>query len=189
MIAEVKAQRLNATAGALLGLLHDGPLTGWELVALAQERIGDFWTLTQSQVYRELTAMAQAGLVTVGPPGPRDRKPHALTEAGREAFATWIDTEPASDQVRIPLLLTIAFARHLPKKRLAQMIAEHRAQHEHILAGYRTVHEQLTANGGLQNADPAQLATLEYGLLHEQAVLAWFDALPAIVGIRSGHST
>lgn len=33
-------------------------MTGWELVAVAQERIGAFWTLTQSQVYRELASMA-----------------------------------------------------------------------------------------------------------------------------------
>jgi len=34
-------------------------MTGWDLVAVAQQRIGNFWTLTQSQVYRELTAMAR----------------------------------------------------------------------------------------------------------------------------------
>ena len=104
---------LNATAAALLGLLHDGPMTGWELIGCAQARIGEFWSLTQSQVYRELSAMAERGLVDVGPPGPRDRKPYALTDAGRAAFADWVAQPPGPDQVRIPLLLTIAFADHL----------------------------------------------------------------------------
>lgn len=44
---------LNSTAASLLGFLHEGPMSGWDLVNLAQERIGDFWTITQSQVYRE----------------------------------------------------------------------------------------------------------------------------------------
>ncbi len=57
-------------------------MTGWDLVATAQKRVGDFWTITQSQVYRELAAMAATGLVAVGPTGPRDRKPHSITAWG-----------------------------------------------------------------------------------------------------------
>ncbi len=52
---------LNATAASLLGFLHEGPKTGWDLVATAQDRIGKFWSVTTSQVYRELAAMEAAG--------------------------------------------------------------------------------------------------------------------------------
>ena len=52
---------LNATAASLLGFLHQGPMSGWDLAATAQTLIGDFWSLTRSQVYRELSAMASAG--------------------------------------------------------------------------------------------------------------------------------
>jgi DNA-binding PadR family transcriptional regulator len=177
----VSGRPLNATAAALLGLLHDGPLTGWELLARAEERIGRFWTITQSQAYRELAAMAGAGLVEVGPPGPRDRKPHAITDAGRDAFRRWVAQEPSADQVRIPLLLTIAFAAHLPPGRLSELIAAQRAAHERVLAGYRA------AAAGIGAADPAdpalraRRATLEYGLRHERAVLEWLDALPGLL--------
>ncbi len=77
---------LNATAGSLLGFLHEGPMTGYDLVAVARNRIGDFWSLTQSQVYRELAAMAEDGLVAAGQRGRRDRRPYELTDAGRAAF-------------------------------------------------------------------------------------------------------
>ena len=36
------ARPLNATAASLLGFLHEGPKTGWDLVVTAQERIGKF---------------------------------------------------------------------------------------------------------------------------------------------------
>jgi DNA-binding PadR family transcriptional regulator len=173
--------RLNATAAALLGLLHEGPMTGWELIGCAQERIGEFWSLTQSQVYRELTAMAQRGLVDVGPPGPRERKPYALTDAGRSAFAEWVALTPGADQVRIPLLLTIAFAQHLPAERLAAVVAEHRQVHADRLARYREHRAALDAAGGDGGIPAARLATLEFGLRHEQAVLDWFDALPDLL--------
>lgn len=165
----------NATAAALLGLLHDGAMTGWDLVIRAGERIGNFWTLTQSQVYRELTRMAEAGLVVVGEPGPRDRKPYTITQAGRAAFGEWLAKEPADDQLRVPLLLTIQFADHLPPARLAEIIAAQRARHEARLAGYRANEDRVS--------DPRRLATLRFGIRHEEAALAWFDELPALLDI------
>jgi DNA-binding PadR family transcriptional regulator len=167
---------LNATAASLLGLLHDGPLTGWDLVAVAQDRIGNFWTLTQSQVYRELARMTEDGLVTVGEPGPRDRKPYTITDAGRTAFAEWIDAAPAPEQVRVPLLLTILFSDHLRPGRLAEIIAAGRAEHAARLASYRE-HEEQLANP----ADRVRLATLRFGIRHEEAALAWFDELPGLI--------
>jgi DNA-binding PadR family transcriptional regulator len=170
--------RLNATSAALLGLLHDGPLTGWELIGRAQERIGEFWSLTPSQVYRELTGMAGRGLVSAGPTGPRDRKPYALTDAGRAAFAAWVDAPPGADQVRIPLLLTIAFADHLAPDRLAELVAGQRQVHADRLARYREVKAVLA---GADDVPAARLATLEFGLRHEEAVLDWFDSLPGLL--------
>jgi DNA-binding PadR family transcriptional regulator len=179
--AEVQGSRPNATAAALLGLLLERPMTGWDLIAAAQERIGQFWTLTQSQVYRELTAMAGRGLVAAGPPGPRDRKPYEVTPAGRAAFAEWLASGPGEDQVRIPLLLTIAFAGHLPPGRLAEIIEDRRAVHAERLERYLAGREWLTAADGV---DAARLATLEFGIRHEQAVLDWFDVLPTLLAQR-----
>ncbi len=179
----MSARPLNATAASLLGFLHEGQMTGWDLVAVAQRRIGDFWTLTQSQVYRELAAMANAGLVELGQPGPRDRKPYLITEAGRGAFREWLDREPALEQIRFPLLLTIMFAGHLPPGRLAEMVAAHRAVHAGRLAGYRRVREEL--DGVIDGADRYRLATLEFGLRYESAVLDWFDQLPKTLGGRA----
>lgn len=174
----MSARPLNATAASLLGFLHESPMTGWDLVAVAQQRIGAFWTLTQSQVYRELSAMARDGLVEVGPPGPRDRKPYALTDAGRAAFREWIDQVPGPEQIRFPLLLTLMFVRHLPAQRVAEMLQAHRAQHARRLAEYEQ-HERDARQD--PDADPFRLAVLDFGLRYERAVLGWFDQLPALL--------
>lgn len=168
---------LNATAASLLGFLHHGPMSGWDLAATAQTVIGDFWSLTQSQVYRELSAMAAAGLVEAGEPGRRDRRPYALTDAGRAAFAEWINGEPGPESIRFPLLLTVSFGRHLPQDRLAEFLSHHRAVHAERLSRYEDQHAAALAAG--EAADPYALATLEFGLAYERAVLAWFDQLPA----------
>lgn len=162
------ARPLNATAASLLGFLHEGPKTGWDLVATAQDRIGKFWSVTTSQVYRELAAMEAAGLIEAGEKGPRDRKPYTVTDDGRRAFADWITREPGPENIRYPLLLTVAFGGHLPPERLAEMLATHRAAHERQLAEYEHA-------AALDGADPYFASTLEFGLIYERAVLDWFD--------------
>lgn len=169
---------LNATAASLLGFLHEGPMTGWGLVERAQERIGDFWTVTRSQVYRELTAMASDALIEAGAREARDRRPYKLTEAGRAAFADWVRQEPGPETIRYPLLLTMAFGRHVPAERMTEFVAAHRAAHADRLASYEWTHTELVAEGG----DPYARATLEFGLVYEKAVLTWFDGLDSAVG-------
>ncbi|MBO0841057.1 MAG: PadR family transcriptional regulator [Sciscionella sp.] len=172
------AHQLNPTAASLLGFLHEGPMTGWDLVTAAQERIGNFWSLTQSQVYRELTAMANAGLVKAGKPGPRDRKPYAITRAGRTAFARWLNQDPAGENIRFPLLVTILFAEQLPAGRLEEIVASQRAEHADRLAGYQKLRRELR---GRPEVDRFRLAPLEFGIRYERALLAWFDQLPKII--------
>ena len=167
------ACQVNATAAALLGFLHERPMSGWDLLATARELIGDFWTVTRSQVYRELTAMETAGLVVAGPPGPRERRPFEITESGRAAFAEWLRRPPGSEQIRYPLLLTIAFGHHLPPGELPKFVAEHREIHEQRLARYRALWVELGDDPG-----PYAVATLDFGLRYESAVLDWFDHLP-----------
>ena len=164
---------LNATAASLLGFLHEGPMTGWDIVATAQERIGDFWSLTQSQVYRELANMAEGGLVTAGERGTRDRRPYTITDAGRAEFNKWVERMPGDESIRFPLLLTIVFGRHLPSTRLATMLEHHRLLHSERLRGYLLQRAEVVATG-----DPFAAITLEFGITYEQAVLQWFDGLP-----------
>jgi DNA-binding PadR family transcriptional regulator len=169
--------RLNPTAASLLGFLHDGPLTGWDVVDTAMSRVGDFWSLTRSQVYRELAAMAREGLVEAGPKGQRDSQPYAITDAGRAAFAEWASVEPGPETIRFPLLLLLNLGAHVPEETLTAAIEHHRAVHAERLASY----EALAAAGQDAIPDPHQQATLGFGLAYERAVLSWFDQLPEIL--------
>jgi len=171
---------VNATGGSLLGFLHERPMTGWDLVTVAQQRIGNFWSLTQSQVYRELNAMAGAGLVEAGERGARDRQPFTITDLGRAAFSDWVLREPGKETIRFPLLVTIMFGQHVPVERLAEFVAHHERSHAERLAGYRAIQASIPESH--RPLDPYSLATLHFGIRYEEAVLEWFRELPA--GIR-----
>src|SRR5919108_4665570 len=96
---------VNATAAALLGLLHDGPMTGGQPMAAAEKRLGPYWSMTRSQVYRELPALAQQGYVKMGKPGPRASQPYAITAAGKRVFSRWLTEMPGRDTIRNPTAL------------------------------------------------------------------------------------
>jgi DNA-binding PadR family transcriptional regulator len=168
-------RRLNATAASLLGFLHWGPMSGWDLAATAEHVIGDFWSLTRSQVYRELAWMAEAGLIQKGERGSRERQPYVLTDAGRATFRAWTSEEPGPEAIRFPLLLAISFGRHIPPERLASFVRSHRAAHARRLAEY----EAHLADADGEGRDVYRGATLAFGIAYERAVLQWFDALPA----------
>ena len=165
-------ERLNATQGSLLGFLHEGPKTGWDLLQEVTRGLQRFWNVTSSHVYRELRALEERKLIRAGAPGPRDRRPFSVTPAGRRAFRDWIRTEPPHEQIRFPLLVTLWFGRHLDRRTLRGFIESHRADHEKRLAKYHEIAELVTA-------DPYVSAVVEFGIGYEEAVLAWLDRLAA----------
>jgi DNA-binding PadR family transcriptional regulator len=164
---------LNATAASLLGFLNAGPQSGYELAARIEHSIGPFWNVTRSQIYRELRVLESAGCVTVGETGSRDRRPYALTDAGRLAFADWIAREPGDENIRFPLLLTLFFGGAVPPAQLARTLRDHRARHAARLAGYRAI---LPA---LEREQPFPARAARFGIIYEEAVLAWFATLAA----------
>jgi DNA-binding PadR family transcriptional regulator len=168
---ERQGPELNATQGSLLGFLHDGPRTGWELLREVEAGLGRFWNVTSSHVYRELRALEQQGLIRAGDPGKRERRPFRITPAGRRGFARWIAEPPGPEQMRFPLLVKLWFAHHLDRETLQEFLDASRADHEQRLSLYRSI-ERLMAD----RDDRAKV--VRFGIAYEEAVLAWLDDGP-----------
>ena len=173
---------LNPTAASLLGFLHQGPMAGWDLAQLVETTIGDFWNVTRSQIYRELRALQELGLVEAGETGVRERRPYAITDSGRQAFSTWIAREPGDDLIRSPLLLTVFFGAHIDQRRMDRFLAVHRLRHEERLEHYRALAGALAGVAGMAWTVHA----LRYGIEHEEAVLRWFAGFSEPAGPRRG---
>ncbi|WP_279578861.1 PadR family transcriptional regulator [Fodinicola feengrottensis] len=68
---------------ALLGLLHDGPASGYDLTKMFESRLERFaWHARHSQIYPELNKMAVDGLVEVIEEGAA-RSPNVRDHRGR----------------------------------------------------------------------------------------------------------
>ncbi|GAA1190274.1 PadR family transcriptional regulator [Prauserella alba] len=172
---------VSATAGALLGLLSEKPMTGWELVEEARSRVGNFWTIQHSQAYRELAALERDGLSASTKEDVRGRRRYRITDAGRDAYLEWVASTPKDENVRLPFLLTVAFAADIPPARFAELIDDQRRRHTERLEQYVRRRDELADDDSPHGG--GRRATLELGIGYERATLAWLDELPAHLGI------
>jgi DNA-binding PadR family transcriptional regulator len=140
------------------------------LVAEAGDRFGAFFSVTRSQVYRELPALADQGLLRLGKQGPRSSQQYVLTAAGKKAFKNWLLSEPGPDHLRSPLILRLVHAGSLTAKQRESLITTARSTYGQ---------EQESAKSAAKTAeDPYAKAVAEFGLAHAKAVLKLLDAIP-----------
>ena len=164
---------VNATAAALLGLLHEGPMTGGQLMAAAQRRLGAYWSMTRSQVYRELPALAEAGYVKLGKPGARSSQPYSITPAGKRAFVRWLGEAPGREALRNPVALRIAFGSQQSASQLKEVHQQAIEFHTAALAESREQAKEVKKAG-----DDFGASALEFAVAYHRAALSWLKTAP-----------
>ncbi|MBF9128125.1 PadR family transcriptional regulator [Plantactinospora sp. S1510] len=169
---------VSALGYALLCALHRGPLTGYDLVQRMAKPIGYYWTARQSQIYPELARLSAAGLIehdAEDGPGPRQRKTHRLTAAGRETLAAWLVEPPAPRAPRDEAVLkTYALAAADPDRMREFYLAEAEA-YQRRLDDFRAQHAELRSRNGDDPAHPqfGAYATLELAVLSTPVRIQW----------------
>ncbi len=166
--------RINPTAAALLGLLHEGPMTGGQLMAAAERRLGPYWSMTRSQVYRELPVLAEMGYVRLGKPGPRSSQPYAITAAGKRAFGRWLSEAPGRDAIRNPVALRVAFGQQHSATQLRNLYTGANEYHAEALAMAREQAREAKKAGDTYGA-----AAYEFAVAYHRAALTWLKSAPA----------
>jgi DNA-binding PadR family transcriptional regulator len=169
---------------AVLGLLAEGPRTGYDIARLMDRPIGYVWSARHSQIYPELARLEAAGLIrhrVVDGPGPRDTKRYRITAAGRRALDGWLDSPLRPETARSELLLRVRALGELPADRAIAFLDRECAAHAATLDDYLAQRgsllvEQPTAT---QPGSPAffKLAMLDNGISYERHLLGWFDGL------------
>ncbi len=77
---------------ALLALLEQGPMYGYQLRAEFEQRTGATWPLNVGQVYTTLTRLERDGLVAGEGADAEGHVIYRVTDAGREEVASWFTT-------------------------------------------------------------------------------------------------
>ena len=94
----------------LLGLLAEGPASGYDLARRFTEVLGSIWPAQHPKIYAELGKLAAEGLVEVESEGPRRRKAYRITDAGVAEVKRWLTEVDVDHTMRLqPLLRSLFF--------------------------------------------------------------------------------
>ena len=145
-------------------------MTGGQLMSSAEQRLGPFWSMTRSQVYRELPVLTESGLLRLGKRGARSSQQYVLTAAGKRAFKSWLNSPSGSDNLRSPLILRLVHAGQLTSKQRANLVSSARADYAGHLDEARA---DVKAAG-----NPYAKAVAEFTVAHRRAILKLLDAIP-----------
>ena len=104
--------KLTTTSFAVLGLLAVRPWTTYDLTRQMDRSLGRMWPRAQSKLYEEPKKLVRYGLAVATPEavGKRARTQYAITEAGRNALAAWLQEPGQGPVLEFEQLLKITFA-------------------------------------------------------------------------------
>ncbi len=170
------AKPLPATSYAVLGMLSLVGMSGYELNQNVDKSIANFWQISKSQVYGELSRLEELGLVQsteVEQERLPDKRTYELTEAGSAALDDWLSAPGHGPRrLRSGLLLKTFFAHRMTGDRFVRLLEEYRDQAEVDRKYLAEVIEKL--DPGLPETFYSR-ATALYGLRQAEAALAWID--------------
>jgi DNA-binding PadR family transcriptional regulator len=126
-----------------LGVLSfDRELSGYQVKRWADHSLTFFyWSPAISQVYSELKRLEERGLVQGRdvPEEQRSTRVYRITEEGRAALTAWLEDAPVEQPVLKHAVLLRLWLGHLSSpERLRQVVEQHRAQTEEVLADLST---------------------------------------------------
>jgi DNA-binding PadR family transcriptional regulator len=160
---------------ALLALLEQGPMYGYQLRAEFERRTGATWPLNVGQVYTTLTRLERDGLVAESGDDGEGHVVYRVTDAGREEVTTWFTTpvertQPPRDELAIKLALAVT----VPGVDVGTVIQQQRTATMGALQDYTRLKRGRPAD--LQEpADMAWSLVLDSLVFAAEAEVRWLD--------------
>jgi DNA-binding PadR family transcriptional regulator len=166
---------------AFLALLANQPRHGYDLKVAIEQLFGDALPpMNAGQIYTTLARLARDGLVQsahVAQPHRPDKRVYALTEAGREALATWLNEPAPGPQLKDEFFMKLVLAQ-MPgvdgHRGPAAIIAR---QRQAYLQSLRDLND--LAARAERESRATTLLLIEGAMLHLQADLTWLDLCEA----------
>ena len=161
---------------ALLALLEEGPMYGYQLRSEFERRTGATWPLNVGQVYTTLTRLERDGLVTGAGADGEGHVVYEVTDAGRDEVATWFTTPvgrttPPRDELAIKLALAVT----VPGVDIGTVIQQQRSATISALQDYTRLKRDRDPAAAADHADMAWGLVLDSLIFNAEAEVRWLD--------------
>jgi DNA-binding PadR family transcriptional regulator len=154
---------------ALLGLLADHPMTGYDLTRRFDRSLANVWPASHSQIYPELARLSDGGLIRQTASGSRGKKIYEITPDGLDEIRAWLRTEPDHGS-RNPAFLRVFFLWLMKREEAIRFLEGEALVHRAKLLEYE---EGATGPPSNEGQAWAFRLALEWGIRYERGILEW----------------
>ena len=153
----------------ILGILSRKERTGYDIKNILETQLSYFYDGTYGMIYPTLRKLEAEGKIkkeVVIQEGRPNKNVYTITEAGREEFATYFESDVDDETVKSDLLMRLFFAPDLSKENLQPLLTEGIARKEEKI---QQLHDNLQTWQGGGGLASTQEITSKYGLAYYQA--------------------
>jgi len=160
---------------AILGLLKEHPMHGYQLNRELSEQLGGLWRVSYGSLYPSLRRLERSGAISSEPgggSGARRKTVYAITDEGERLFLELLQEPPHEGQTEdTRFRVRMAFFRYLPPETRVRVLERRRQGLQERLAEVKA-----------HLRDPAvtdnyQLALMEHARAATEADIAWLTDL------------
>ena len=172
---------------AILGLLKDQPMHGYQLSRELGESLGGFWRVSYGSLYPTLRRLEKDGAVQSvadGEARARRKNTYEITERGEKIFFELLQETPHDTTTEdTKFRVRLAFFRYLPPETRIRLLERRRATLEDRLS---TITNSLRATR--ERVDTYTLSLMEHGRSATESDIAWLEGLIAAERTDDGSS-
>ena len=162
---------------AILGLLKERSMHGYELKKQLGQRLGFFWTVSFGSLYPTLKKLERRGVVEKLPNGDaasRRKHVYRITAAGEEEFLHLLEEGPSSAWEDDKFPLRLAFFGYLrPESRIRLLERRKQTLEDRLAEGHRSL------SAARRRVDTYTLSLMRHGVSVTEHDIAWLDELIA----------
>lgn len=154
---------VNKTRYAILGMLLDGPYSGYEIKSLMGRSTAYFWRESDSTIYPMLKLLAAEGkaLSEIVYMGKKKKEIFSITETGRTEFKNWFESPTGLETSRNEFLLKIFFVAD--QEEMIRLFQERLEKSEKTYQEYQKIEERLESLTDFPRK-VIRLKALKYGM-------------------------
>lgn len=163
---------INKTRYAILGMLLDGPRTGYEIKSLMVRSTAYFWRESDSTIYPMLKVLAEEGkaISKIVYVGKKKKEIFSITEEGRAEFTAWFESPTGLETSRNEFLLKLFFVTG--REEMLRLFQERAEKIEKIYEDYKKIEKRLESFTDSPRKE-SRLKALGYGIAHLELEIQW----------------
>ena len=161
----------------VLGMLYNGPLTGYDVKKWIENGIGVFYKASYGSIYPTLKQLSEQELVSLCPEeqgSSRQKKLYEITPKGQETFLDWLSQpiEAEDSGGKQNHLAKVYFFDVMPEELASQQLAEYERKNLDYLNRLLALERSFDSPGN-QKHHYYKMSTLYYGIGIVRETLRW----------------